>query len=135
MSALPENAHETIHKNKFLSTAIETPDNALLTDNEVYNLKGGDKMFALKVVAGLGAVSLFLCLTKRCNELTKFNISGGTFFWSNVIMISTMSFTQKLYLKFYSDESRYKLHQLALFNRFITNMNEVYSNKKKPKFH
>ena len=87
MSAIPEKAYRVIQiikklqiqtkkTNEFLETLVERTDDALLTDEEVYQLKGGDANFLVKTALGLGAAALFLIATKRTSELTRFNIRG-----------------------------------------------------------
>ena len=135
MSAIPKQALSPSESNKFQALAIERTDDSLLSDKEVYNLKGGDSVFFLKLGVGLSAVFLYLTVFGKLKEVKALKIQGTTFFWSNVTLLSSMGLTQSFFMKYTNREARYKLHQTALFSRFIENMNEVNLNRKKPKIH
>ena len=135
MSFIDRNTLQAKCKNQFQELAMERPDDCILSDSDVYQLKGGDKIFALKLLSGLGSVAGFLALTGRFKQLRTFEITGSTLFWSNVAMISTMSAVQLLYLKQSGLYERYKLHQNAFFSRFIDNQNHVNMYRKAPKYH
>merc|ERR1711990_177107 len=94
MSALPEGALHPRKVGSFFENLAEHTDDALLTDEEVYNLKGGDGSLLMKTGFGLGAVVAYLILTKRINEVSNFAIRGSTFIFSNLIFLSTASFYQ-----------------------------------------
>lgn len=132
MSALPQGALNPLPSNHFQALAIERPDDTILTDEEVYQLKGGDKFFITKFL--LGAVTSLGYIHSK-GELTTFRIRGLTFFWANLLCISTMLLAQRIYLKQNGLYERYKAHQLALYHRYVLNMAEITQNKKKPKFH
>lgn len=135
MSAIPKSALTPNKSNNFQQAAVENTDDALLTDQEVYQLKGGDSIFALKLGLGLTAVLGFLRVSGRISQVRSWNISGSTFLISNVILLGTMALTQSAYLRYINNWGRYKLHQTALFSRYIENSNEVHLNRKKPKIH
>jgi len=88
-----------------LGNLVENTDSALLSDEEVYKLKGGDTNFLVKSTLGVGAVVLFLLGTKRINELRRFEVRGkhtmfkikaSTFLLSNLVFLSTATLYQKL---------------------------------------
>ena len=59
-------------------TAInERTDDCLLTDDEVYELKGGNAHLATKAAVGLGFVFAYLLATKRMTEFTNFSVTGN----------------------------------------------------------
>jgi hypothetical protein len=107
----------------------------LLTDDEVFKLKGGNSGFLLKCLVGFGAVFAYLTLSKRIAELRRFEISGGTFFKSNLIFFGTIAAWQKFKDVSSGNEMRLRMHKSALFNRAMFNLGFVKDNKKKPKFH
>ena len=76
MSALPDGVRVPNKVHQFIAKPIEDTDNAILSDSEVYELKGGDKVFAAKVVAGLAAAGLYLTLFGRFGQIKNFHISG-----------------------------------------------------------
>jgi hypothetical protein len=135
MSALPHGALHPMKSNKFQALAIEQPDNTILTDQEVYELKGGDKFFLAKFGAGLLAAIGFLQVSGRFSEFRAIRVSGSTFFWANVVCFGTMILAQRLYLESNGLYPRYKAHKLALYHRYILNMSQINADKKKPKFH
>ena len=135
MSAIPVGAYTPQNSHPFLASAVEQTDRAILTNDQAYALKGGDQVFLAKVAAGLASAGLYVTLFERSCEVRKFNVRGSTFFWSNVIGIGTMLLVQRLYLNYTGNYDRYRLHQLALFTRYIDNMGFIQSNKKKPKVH
>ena len=135
MSALPHGALHPMKSNKFQALAIEQPDNTILTDEEVYELKGGDKFFAAKFGAGLLAAFGYLQISGRVAELRAIRVTGPTFFWANVFCFGTMILAQRIYLESNGLYPRYKAHQLALYHRYILNMSQITADKKKPKFH
>ena len=120
----------------YYKTLIERPDDSLLTDNEVYKLKGGDKGLIVKSLVGLGAVFLYLTATKRVKEILRFDIRGSTLLMSNLVFLSTCGAYQSLYcLSGRKTHSRLKLHRAALYQRFMLNYSFMLENKKKPKIH
>ena len=135
MSALPSNVFDEHPINDFSRNVVERTDDSILTDEQVYELKGGDFIFALKFAAGLGAVALSLIKTKKINELTTFSLSSSTFFWNFLLGLGTMNLVQRIYMKTSGNNRRYMLHKSALFNRWVLNYSQIYSNKKKPKIH
>ncbi len=132
MSALPEGALHPIESNQFQTVAIERPDDTILTDEEIYQLKGGNNIFLTKFILGAAAGLGYIHFK---GELVTFRIRGLTFFWANLLCISAMLLTQRVYLKQNGLYNRYKAHQLALYHRYVLNMGEITENKKKPKFH
>lgn len=48
----------------------------MLTDDEVYNLKGGDANLLVKSGLGLGAATLFLLASRRLGEFRRFEVRG-----------------------------------------------------------
>lgn len=135
MSSLPALAQEAQCSNKFIANAIERTDETLLTDDEVYQLKGGDNALLLKTAAGLASVFAFVALTGKAHEFKTFSVQFSTFIWSNILFIGTASLFQSQYLTYTGNKDRYRAHQLALYHRFVLNMSYVKENKKKPKFH
>lgn len=137
MSALPQNALvPSTSTNRFLELANDRTDEAILSDRDVYELKGGDSFFVLKLGAGVGSFLLFSALTGRLPELRSMSLRSSTFFFGNLWALSGMSLAQNLYLR--ADQNRfarYKLHQHALFNRYVLNWGFVNENRKKPKVH
>ncbi len=121
---------------EFYTTLVERPDDALLSDDEVSLLKGGNAFFVAKTLVGLGAVAAYLLATKRVGELIRYEIRGSTLLTSNLIFLSTVGFFQYLYCTTFSGTySRLKLHRAALYQRFIMNYSFMLENKKKPKIH
>ena len=47
-----------------------------MTDDELYQLKGGNAHVATKVAVGLGFVFAYLIATRRMCEVTNFSIRG-----------------------------------------------------------
>lgn len=135
MSAIPLSAYTPQKTSNYLTYAMEETDKAILSHEDVYALKGGDQIFLAKAGVGLFSAAVFLKCSGRLCELQRFNIQGSTFFWANVFGISSMSLFQKGYINYTGQSERYRLHQLALFNRYINNMSYIMSNKKKPKIH
>ena len=120
----------------YYKTLIERPDDSLLTDNEVFKLKGGNGGLIVKSLVGLGAVLIYLTATKRVNEIFRFDIRGSTFLMSNVVFLSTCGAYQFLYcLSGNKSHSRLKLHRAALYQRFMLNYSFMLENQKKPKIH
>jgi hypothetical protein len=115
---------------------IEKPDDALLTDNEVFMLKGGNAGLIAKSIVGLGAVFLYLAATKRINEIWRYEIRGSTILMSNAVFLSTCGLYQYVYcMSVNGTYSRLKLHRAALYQRFMLNYSFMLENKKKPKIH
>ena len=114
---------------------IEKTDDALLTDNEVFMLKGGNAGLIFKSIVGLGAVFLYLAATKRINEIWRFEIRGSTVLMSNAIFFSTCGLYQLMYSMSNGTYSRLRLHRAALYQRFMLNYYFLLENKKKPKIH
>ena len=54
----------------------ENTDDCILTDEEVYQLKGGDLGLATKAIVGLGVSIAYLAFTRRHQELLNFNVTG-----------------------------------------------------------
>lgn len=115
---------------------MEKTDDALLTDNEVFMLKGGNAGLILKSIVGLGAVLLYLTATKRINEISRFEIRGSTVLMSNAIFLSTCGVYQ-LWFCMFGNRTYYRLrlHRAALYQRFMLNYHFMLENKKKPKIH
>lgn len=127
-----------------MGNLVENTDSALLSDEEVYKLKGGDTNFLVKSTLGVGAVVLFLLGTKRINELRRFEVRGkhkmfkikaSTFLLSNLVFLSTATLYQKLYNEFFGVSRRLNLHKSALIHRFISNYSYMSTNRKKPIIH
>lgn len=136
MSAISEISLNAKSNDKFLKNVIENPDDTILSDKEVYQLKGSDKIFAIKFLCGIGAGLGVLGLTGELAHLkSKQSIKGLTFLYANIACVSTMALVQHFYLKYSGNYSRYKAHQLALYHRLILNFSEFDSNRKAPKIH
>ncbi len=119
----------------YLSALNERTDDALLTDDQVYQLKGGNSVFFTKLLIGFGTVGAYLFLRKRQNELLRFEISRSAFLMSNFLFfLSTITY-QSFYNISSGNSSRLRLHQAALYQRFLINYQFLLSNKKKPKVH
>jgi hypothetical protein len=98
-------------------------------------MKGGDVGFATKCLIGAGAVAAYLILTKRIDEVRRFEITRGTFFKSNVIFLLTATAYQYFYNESSKDKIRLEIHKTALNYRFIQNYAFMKENRKAPKFH
>lgn len=135
MSALPNNIHQENKLNPIQQSAIEQPDDTILSDTEVYELKGGDSVFAIKALTGIVTAIAYIGAQRELSLLRNFRIKSGTFIWANVFAIAAMSGVQYYYLKSSGKYARYKAHQLALYHRLVLNAGFMNENKKKPKFH
>jgi len=60
----------------FLRAVNEQTDDCILTDQEVYELKGGDKGLASKIAFGLTISLTYLIATRRYKEFLHFNVNG-----------------------------------------------------------
>lgn len=76
MSALPKGINSPNSVHPFIAKAVEETDNSILSDKEVYELKGGDKVFLIKLAAGLGAAGAYIFLFNRVGQICSFNIRG-----------------------------------------------------------
>lgn len=74
MSALPKLTQVKLPT--CLNEPVENPDDALLTDDEVYQLKGGNNFFAIKAVGGIVAAATYIIAFKRVHEVRNFAITG-----------------------------------------------------------
>ena len=54
----------------------ERTDDCLLTDDELYQLKGGNDNTAIKAAVGFGFALAYLLVSKRIKELSSFSITG-----------------------------------------------------------
>ncbi len=79
MSALPDGVRTPNSVHPFVAKPIEETDNSILSDKEVYELKGGDKVFLAKLLVGLGAAGAYLFLFNRLGQVCSFNIRGKEF--------------------------------------------------------
>ncbi len=113
----------------------ERPDDALITDDEVFQLKGGYYGLIFKSLFGFGAVFAYLLLTKRINEIKHLEIRGSTFLMSNLIFLSSATYCQTMMLNNSSNNGRYYLHKGALLQRLAFNLVYMNENLKKPKIH
>ena len=118
-----------------MTTLVEHTDDALLTDDEVYQLKGGNVNFVFKTLLGLGAVGLYLVATRRVQELNRLEIRGSTFLTANAVFFLTTGLYQYLYCAKVGSQARLNLHRSALGQRFAFNYSYMLENKKKPKIH
>lgn len=125
-----------------MSSIVERTDDTILTDDEVYQLKGGDANFIFKTMLGFGAVGLFLVFTKRVNQVMNFDMTGiykihigGTFVWCNAIFFGTASTYQFFYNRSRGLKDRLDAHNAALQLRFINNLHFMKENRKKPMIH
>lgn len=119
---------------EYYKILIEKTDDALLTDDEVYNMKGGNFGMISKALVGFGGVAAYLFFSKRIAEVFRFEIRGSTFLKSNLVFFITAGLYQQLMLK-ENDSNRLRLHHSALFQRFMLNYSFMLQNKKKPKIH
>ena len=76
MSALPDGIRTPNSVHPFIAKPIEETDNSILSDKEVYELKGGDKVFLLKLLVGAGAAGAYLIFFNRLSQVCSFNIRG-----------------------------------------------------------
>ena len=76
MSALPDNVLNFPKVNSYLTNSVENTDCAILSDQEVYELKGGDNIAFAKVAVGLVSALAYLRLSGNLCQVTKFNLSG-----------------------------------------------------------
>jgi hypothetical protein len=54
----------------------ERTDDCLLTDDELYQLKGGNDNIAIKAAVGFGFALAYLLVSKRICELSSFSVTG-----------------------------------------------------------
>ena len=113
----------------------ERPDDALLSDEQVYQLKGGDSIFYSKIVVGILTGELYLILSGRAKEVFRHQIKGSTFLKFNLAFLLGSSVFQYFYLISNGLYDRYHLHQSALYQRLLLNYAFMLENKKKPKIH
>lgn len=76
MSALPDSLSNLPKVNSYLQNSVENTDCAILSDQEVYELKGGDNIALAKVALGLVSAFAYLRLSGNLSQITKFNLSG-----------------------------------------------------------
>lgn len=55
----------------------ERTDDCILTDDELYELKGGNAHVVTKAAVGLGFALAYLLVTKRITEFTNFSVTGN----------------------------------------------------------
>lgn len=55
----------------------ERTDDCLLTDDELYELKGGNDHVATKAAVGLGFVIAYLLATRKISEFTSLSVTGN----------------------------------------------------------
>jgi hypothetical protein len=106
-----------------------------LTDDQVWELKGGNTGFVFKTIFGLGAVGAYLFLTRRYQELLRFEITGRTLLTSNLVFLSSALLYQRIYNFSTGNYGRLRLHQSATYQRSLLNYGFMLENKKKPKVH
>ena len=136
MSALSSSAQFATSTNDFLSYVIEKPDDTILTDDEVYNLKGGDSIFGLKLLAGVTTGLAVLALCGEFQSLKKLSgVKGVNFIYANLACLGSMALVQYYYLKSSGNYGRYRAHQLASYHRFVLNLSDYNANRKAPKKH
>ncbi len=145
MSAVPEQAYKVNYLivintqpskvSNYLSFLNERTDDALLTDEEVYQLKGGDSVLLTKCLVGLGTVGAYLVLRKKHHELFRFEITRSTFLMSNFLFFLSSMAYQAVYDVSSGNNFRLRLHHAALYQRFLINYQFLLENKKKPKIH
>lgn len=131
MSALPEQALHPLKPSQVLIDAIENPDNTILSDEQLFKLKGGNEFLLAKIGIGLGTALSIIGL----ENLRKLHIPFGVFFWANAVAVLTMTVSQSVYLRQSGGYDRYRAHRLALYHRYILNFAEINENKKKPRYH
>jgi hypothetical protein len=84
---------------------------------------------------GFGTVGAYLLIRKKHHEVLRFEISRSTFLMSNFLFfMATLGF-QLCYNISSGNETRLRLHQAALYQRFLLNYKFMLENKKKPKVH
>ena len=131
MSAIPQEAYYPLKTHSVLTNAVENIDNTILSDEEVYQLKGGDNVFVSKILFGIASGALFI----GKEHLRKHYIPVGIFLGANLFAFTAMAGFQKLYLIYTGNNARYNAHRIALYHRYVLNMSEISDNKKKPKYH
>lgn len=75
MSALP-NDFKPRNPGKFLTNLVENTDSSILTDKEVYELKGGDQFLMAKVGLGILVTAGYLKFTGKFSEIITANLKG-----------------------------------------------------------
>lgn len=64
-----------------------------MTDDEVYQLKGGNANLAIKAIFGLGFVFAYLFVSKRMREFTSFSVSGNCYYYNfNKVFLKKFSY-------------------------------------------
>ena len=76
MSALPDGIRTPNSVHPYIAKPIEETDNSILSDKEVYELKGGDKIFLFKLLAGVAGAGAYLFLFNRVCQVSNFHIRG-----------------------------------------------------------
>ena len=76
MSALPIQALSPQDPGLFLKNLVENTDSSILSNDELYALKGGDKIFLTKLAVGLTFAYGYLLFSGRLNEVRNFHIQG-----------------------------------------------------------
>merc|ERR1712032_988582 len=92
MSAIPLKSLETKQVSTYLRAINENTDDCILTDEEVYQLKGGDLGLTSKVLVGLGVSFAYLLLSRRHQEFLNFNVVGSTFMKTNMCFLLGYNF-------------------------------------------
>lgn len=78
-SALPQGVFTPQKTSTYLHELAKNPDRAIMSDDDVFAMKGGMPFFLTKFAMGLGATFGFLVLSGRLHEVKNFNIKGRFF--------------------------------------------------------